>query len=158
VDVEAATYWIGWVRLVQLVAVFLVAIGVAAEFAGEWIGRPLEKIIDDARELHMTQLTNDTARLSAEAESARSAIATANERAAKAEERAAEANLALARLTTRRVQLLTPEAVASFVERIGPFRGTKFDVGHAPNGREQWDFLWQLEPMFSQAGWVLSIG
>ena len=41
-DVAAATYWLGWVRLIQLIAVFLVAIGVVAEFAGEWISRPLD--------------------------------------------------------------------------------------------------------------------
>ena len=26
-------------------------------------------------------------------------------------------------------------------------------MGHAPNGREQWDLLWHLERIFSQAKW-----
>ena len=40
-----------------------------------------------------------------------------------------------------------------FVGVIAPFKGTKFDMGHAPVGREQWDFAWQLEPLMNQAGW-----
>jgi hypothetical protein len=58
-EVEAAAYWLGWVRLAQLVAVFLVAVGVVAEFAGEWISRPLERVIDDAREFKFTQLKKE---------------------------------------------------------------------------------------------------
>ena len=113
-DAETATYWLGWVKFGQLVAFFLVAIGVAAEFAGEWASRPLEKIIDDARELEMEHLK---------------------------------------RVTTPRVNLLTPEALTSIIEKIKPFHGTKFDIGHAQTGHEQWDFLWQLEPIFPKAGW-----
>ena len=40
------------------------------------------------------------------------------------------------------------------MDAIKPFAGTKFDMGHAPVGREQWDFAWQLEPLMSQAGWL----
>lgn len=66
----------------------------------------------------------------------------------------ASAKLEIARLNTPRVNLLTLENVAVIVEKLSPFSGTKFDVGHAPNGREQWDLLWQLEPVFAKAGWV----
>jgi hypothetical protein len=76
-DVEAATYWLGWVRLIQLIAVFLVAVGVVAEFAGEWISRPLEKFIDQARELQLAQLTKDAARLTTEGDLARKETAQA---------------------------------------------------------------------------------
>jgi hypothetical protein len=71
VDADAATYWLGWLRVAQLVAVFLVAIGVAAEFAGEWISRPLEKIVNDARELQIAQLTARTAEAEKATESQR---------------------------------------------------------------------------------------
>ncbi len=88
-------------------------------------------------------------------------VAEANANAAKAQERTASleketavAKLELARLSTPRVKLLTSEAVASIVEKLSPFAGTKFDIGHAPRGREQWDFLWQLEPVFARAGWI----
>jgi hypothetical protein len=32
--------------------------------------------------------------------------------------------------------------------------GTRFDVGHDTLDREVWDFLWVLERIISQAGWV----
>jgi len=60
---EVATYWLSWIRLVQLIAVLLVAVGVVAEFASEWLSRPLEKVIDAARELRIAELNNETARL-----------------------------------------------------------------------------------------------
>jgi len=68
--------------------------------------------------------------------------------------RAAEAQLELAKITTPRFRRLTVEAVASIVEKIEQFRDTKFDVGHNPIGREQWDLAWQLEPIFPKAGWI----
>jgi hypothetical protein len=71
-------------------------------------------------------------------------------------ERAAKSELEVARLSTPRVRLLTPEAVASVVEKLRPFGRTKFDIAHANVGREQWDFLWQLEPIFSKAGWIFA--
>lgn len=75
-------------------------------------------------------------------------------RAAALEKEAANAKLELARLSTPRFKLITPEAAATLIEKIKPFAGTKFDIGHAASGREQWDFLWVLEPLFSQAGWI----
>jgi hypothetical protein len=87
VEVEAATYWLTWVRFGQLIAVFLVAIGVVAEFAGEYLSRKLEIPIDAAREEKLAALT-------AEATSARAAIAEANARAAEANQKAEEEKLA----------------------------------------------------------------
>jgi hypothetical protein len=84
-EAEAAMYWMSLVRFGQLIAAFLVAIGVVAEFAGEYLSRSLERPIEAAREERL-------ATLMAEAASARAAIAEANMRAAEANERAAEAN------------------------------------------------------------------
>jgi hypothetical protein len=77
-DAEAASYWLSWVRFGQLIAVFLVAIGVAAEFAGEYLSRSLERPIEAAREERLAKLTT-------EAEASRAAIAAANARTAEAE-------------------------------------------------------------------------
>jgi hypothetical protein len=115
VDVEAATYWLGWLKLAQLVAVFLVAVGVAAEFAGEWISRPLEKIIDDARELKIAQLTQDAAQLSAESESARAAIAAAN---ARAESERLERVKLEAKIAPRRLSSAQKELIASSLSNV----------------------------------------
>lgn len=68
--------------------------------------------------------------------------------------RAAEAALSLEKLRTPRAQLLTPEALASIVAKLKPFAGTKIDIGHATENREVLDFLWRLEPVFEEAGWV----
>lgn len=125
-EIEATAYWLGWVNLIKLIAVFFVAVGVVLEFGAEFVGRPLERRIESVRELHITQLEKETA----------------------------DAKLELARLSTPRVKLLTPEAVASLVEKLKLYAGTKIDIGHEPVGREQWDFAWQLEPIFPKAGWV----
>jgi hypothetical protein len=68
--------------------------------------------------------------------------------------RAAEAQLELERLKTPRFKLITSESTAKFIEKLKPFAGTKFDIGHARIGREHWDLLWRLEPLFPQADWV----
>jgi hypothetical protein len=152
VDVEAAAYWLGWVRLVQLVAVFLVAVGVVAEFAGEWIGRPLERVIDRARELQFAQLTNDTARLSAEAETARAAIAAADARAAEATQRAVEAQLALEKF--RAPRKLVAEERAKIVEKVKPFAPVKFDVSVIVGDPEALAFLGEIIDTLELAGWT----
>jgi len=67
--------------------------------------------------------------------------------------RAADAELKLGEYRKPRGPIIQQNA-QQFVDAIKPFAGTKFDMGHAPVGREQWDFAWQLEPLMSQAGWV----
>ena len=83
---------------------------------------------------------------------ASSETAQIEERAAGLEKEASEAKLELARLSTPRVKLLTPEAVESPVEQLKQYAGTKIDIGHDARGREHWDFLWQLEPVFQKTG------
>jgi hypothetical protein len=75
------------------------------------------------------------------------------EQIAGANARAAEAELKLAEYRRPRGPIIQTHAT-EFVAAIEPFKDTKFDMGHAPVGREQWDFAWQLEPLMSQAGWV----
>ena len=79
-------------------------------------------------------------------------IAAANERASLAEERAAEAKLALEKY--REPRRPTDKQLDLLIERIKPFKGTKFDVGHNPDDREQLNFLWYLEPAIPRAGWI----
>lgn len=71
---------------------------------------------------------------------------------AEADARASEAELKLAEYRKPRAPMIQQHA-AELVAAIAPFKGTKFDMGHAPVGREQWDFAWQLEPLMAQAGW-----
>jgi hypothetical protein len=71
---------------------------------------------------------------------------------AEANARASEAELKLAEFRKPRSPIIQEHA-AEFIAAIEPFKGTKFDMGHAPVGREQWDFAWFLEPLMSKAGW-----
>ena len=72
---------------------------------------------------------------------------------AMANARAAEAEIKLAEYRKPRGSIIQEHA-QEFVDAIKPFAGIKFDMGHAPVGREQWDFAWQLEPLLSKAGWL----
>jgi hypothetical protein len=75
----------------------------------------------------------------------------ANARATEANARANESELKLAEYRRPRGPIIQGHA-AEFVDAIALFKGTKFDMGHAPVGREQWDFAWQLEPLMAKAG------
>lgn len=67
----------------------------------------------------------------------------------------AETQAELIRIKATRRQILGRLGNAdSFVDGIKAFAGTKFDIGHAREDREQWDFLWDIEPLFNRAGWV----
>ena len=93
----SAESWLSIIGSAKLIAAFLVAIGVAIEFGGDWVAKPFEKVVEDARKLEFAELHKqsddarlETARLSKEAETARASIAEANARAAKAEKETAE--------------------------------------------------------------------
>jgi len=87
-EVEAAAYWLDWIRLGKNVGAFLVAIGVAAEFLGDFVAKPYEDKIEADRKSEITRLNNETAKLTAEAEAARASIVDAQARAAEANQKA----------------------------------------------------------------------
>jgi hypothetical protein len=87
-DVESAAYWLTWINVAKIAGAFLVAIGVAAEFVGEYVSRPLEHKVEQARE-------EELSKLSADAEVAKGEIAKAQAETAKANERTAELKLAI---------------------------------------------------------------
>lgn len=61
-----AEWWLSWISVGKLIAALLVAVGVAIEFGGDWIARPYEKIVREAREAEVARLTNETERLKGE--------------------------------------------------------------------------------------------
>jgi hypothetical protein len=143
-SITSANSWSNFYFWAGIIA--LLALGVFEVFSHRYTERKDELVAlqqDETRRAHDEEI----ARLHLE-------TAQANERGAEASQRAADAQLELTKLKTRRAQLLTPEAIGSIIEKLKPFSGTKFDIGHASEGREQWDFLWLLEPLFPQAGWV----
>jgi hypothetical protein len=70
--------------------------------------------------------------------------------------RAAAAQEELVKFRTPRATLLTDAARTLLLERLRPFQGTIFVIGHDNLDREVWDFLWVLEPIISEAGWIHS--
>jgi hypothetical protein len=78
-DASALTNAESWLTILngaKLVAAFLVAIGVAVEFGADYIARPYEKVVRDAKELQLKSL--ETEALSAKAELAEAKTATAS--------------------------------------------------------------------------------
>ncbi|MDA9444255.1 hypothetical protein XH98_35215 [Bradyrhizobium sp. CCBAU 51745] len=76
-EVASALSWLGWLELIKRVGGFMVIAGVAIEVGGDWISGPFHKKVEDARQLELTTLNNETAQLSKEAETARKETAQA---------------------------------------------------------------------------------
>jgi hypothetical protein len=73
----SAESWLSLIGTAKLIAAFLVALGVAIEFGGDWIAKPFEKTVSDARNLQLATLQKA-------ADEARAGIANAQEETAKA--------------------------------------------------------------------------
>ena len=56
-----AVCWLSAIAWAKLLATFLVAVGVAIEFGGDWIARPFEKTVSDARQLQLTTALSNAA-------------------------------------------------------------------------------------------------
>jgi hypothetical protein len=146
-----AESWLSIIGTAKLVAAFLVAIGVAIEFGGDWVAKPFEKVIEDARKLEFAELHKqsddaklETARLSKEAETARSGIADANARAL-------EARLELERFKAPRT--ISDDQKKALVANLKALAGTEFDAATNMNDKEQSQLLRQLMGILIEAGW-----
>jgi hypothetical protein len=76
-EVISALSWISWFELLKRIGGFMVIAGVAIEVGGDWVSAPFHKIVDDARELQIVQLTRDAVRLTTEGDVARKETAEA---------------------------------------------------------------------------------
>jgi hypothetical protein len=101
---ESALYWLPWIKTAKFWAGVLVGIGILGEISGDRLAAPLEKVIDDAREVQVARLSKD----------------------------AAEANLELAKLKTPRT--LSSDQKRKIVASLRAFAGQKFSlaVGQDP--------------------------
>jgi hypothetical protein len=59
--VASASYWLSVLWWVKIVAAGLVTLGVALEFGGDWVSRPFERKVEEAKEAELTKLSSDTA-------------------------------------------------------------------------------------------------
>ncbi len=101
----SAESWLSFIAVAKLVAAFLVAAGVVIEFGGDWLARPYENVVKEARE--------------AQAKDAEQKIAEANARAL-------EAQAALNKFKAQRT--LTVPQLSVIANKILPFAGTNFDL------------------------------
>lgn len=144
-----------------------VAIGVAGQAVfgvSHWLKerqlRPLRVTQAQLHENELAALRNDTARLTAEAEFSRAAIASADERAAiasqraaEADQKAAEAQLELAKFRKPRSSVLKYNTTR-LTEKLKPFAGTQFDCAFNRSSGEQAEFWWDLQPALIASGWI----
>ena len=90
-EVDAALYWLSWINAGKIVATLLVALGVAGEFAGDFLAKPFNKTVEAARQEEIARLNNDSA--------------NANARLAEASKATAELSRALAGERMQRLEI-----------------------------------------------------
>lgn len=158
-SIQATGWWSGFFFWASIVS--LIGLGIS-EVASHRYAERKDELVEvqqtadkKAHDDEIALLHLETAKANRDAESARAEIAEANARAAEANQKAKEAALELEKFRTPRVrQLETGSNIEILTKALSPFAGTKFDVGHEKVGREQWDFLWVLEPVLIKAGWT----
>ena len=159
-DLVNASNWLSFLWYAKLIAAGLVAVGVAIEFGGDWISRPFERTVEEARE-------TEIAKLSAEADSARAGIADAKAETAKADNAAAQANrrasdlerqAAEARLETARIMQSTawrqifPDQRIQLLNTLNTSQH-KVNLVWIANDSEALSLAIQLSEVFKQAKW-----
>jgi len=142
----SAESWLYWIGIARLIATFLVAIGVAVEFGGEWASRPFEKVVAKAREAEFS-------RLNTELGNARAAIAKSEQETAKANEIAATARAEQERLKQLVIwRTLTDKQVDDAAAKLSAKKQTVL-LQVVANDPEAMYFAGQLSRIFNKAGW-----
>jgi outer membrane murein-binding lipoprotein Lpp len=159
-EVVSALSWLGWLELIKRIGGFMVIAGVAIEVGGDWISGPFHKVVEDARQLELSTLNNETARLSKETETARKEtaeaklqISQANERAAQLEKEAAQARLELMQLQNPR--MIRPDKLA---EGLAGKPTAKVEIWYVSECSDcHWLATW-LAGGLQAAGWTIVQG
>ena len=133
--------WMLWINRLGTIATFLIFLGVGGELFLDWVKKPIERRIDAARELELTQLRRDASQANAEA--ARLNKLAEDERLArvKIEERIAPRRLANA----QRSALVTALKQSSLKGLI--------DVVCVLGDGDGFAFATQLDEALKAAGW-----
>jgi hypothetical protein len=158
-EVVSALSWLSVIHKAKLIGGFLVAIGVAAEFVGDWIARPFEKTVNDARELELAQLNNETARLRAREPFVNDAL-LANSLAGRANALASHQMLVTAEILAftqgmREKEQLSEAARSVFIlSKVKPFAGKHFDAVVTSGGIGLTVLLQSLTSALKSAGWI----
>ena len=83
-----AESWLTILNVAKLVAAFLVAIGVAVEFGTDFIARPYENVVKEAKEVQLKSLEIEASLAKVELAEAQTKIAQANLKASEAIQKA----------------------------------------------------------------------
>jgi hypothetical protein len=131
--------WISVLDTVRLIAAFLVAIGVAGEFLGDWIGKPIQRRIDARQQQEIARLNKE----------------------------AADARLDLEKERTARLQIerqigpryLTADEETQHKFELKTFSGQSIDVFGFPstNDSEREEFAKTMYTVLKEGGWHANI-
>jgi hypothetical protein len=162
-----AESWLSAIATAKLVAAFLVAVGVAIEFGGDWVARPFEKIVGEARE---AQLAEANRKANEAANSAATLGVTVDTLTRFAETKAGEANIAIASLnaaTERATQKideiqkhqaqrhLTVDQKQKLIAALSPFKGTQLEVISVMSDPESEAYRKDFVDVLNASGWII---
>lgn len=153
-DAELADHaWWGsfWTAIEHTAFVGLI-VALAIEFVALKLGEPHKKAVEDAKDLKIADLNNETARLR---ESALATIHTerANALASEANRSTTEA-LAVAQGLTKRETTAEATRALYIVEKVAPFAGKKFDAVVTSIALDLGSLLGSLRAALKNAGWI----
>lgn len=145
----------------EIVAAFLVVIGVAGEFMGSYLARPIRRRMDEARATEMAALTKASSEATERAEklvadnlAVRGTVADLEKQAADARTRAAKAEQLLAEVNERtKDRHLQLDRRLGFVTALSRGRGEQIIVACSSVEYESKIFATELVAAFRDAGW-----
>jgi hypothetical protein len=138
---------LSWIERGQLIAALLVAIGVAGEFVGSFIARPINRRLESAREQQIAALNREAGEARQTAESYRLQIAEAHERAANAERETARIKEKLADRS------LSNDEVKALISELRKYAGQEFEITAYWDSRESMSISNRINEALQRAGW-----
>jgi len=136
----------------QTIAAFLVAIGVAGEFVGEFVSRPIQHRLDMARQNEVAQLQQTVAATNEHTAKIELDAVQQRERAAKAERDLLELQQQLAH------RQLSTDARSSLIASLKAGPKGKLSLVATISDNEAVDFANQILTVLTEAGWQASGG
>lgn|SRR5262249_7330779 len=154
-EIANAKYWAEWWEWIGDKAFIIVVVALTVEYlTGRW-ARPHRDALEHARETQVAQLTKDAARLSAEAETAKREIASANERAEQARLEQERLKAAVAwRVLTQEIGERLTAALATTPQTVT----RSVTLVSVANDPESMRLGFQLAAVFRRAGWFVAQG
>jgi len=149
--------WLSWIDRGKTIAAFLVAIGVAAEFAFGWVEGPILKRIDAAKDERIAAANGIAAEAQRGAAEAQARAADANKLAAEANALAEKEKLARVKIEKSLApRTLTFKQRAAIAAALKPFSGCTLEVFLQANDLEATALLNSIVESVQHAGWIVN--